>query len=352
MQKEPMTSISTSPLEQWNLLSSVVKARRDPLEEEKSQLNQGTHPAYLDEVKQAKARYEQELKENGELEEREAHRINAAYQQELDALEKEYESRISELVEVLWQELEDKKRHLDADIAALEIGRWDGGFGGANSSWAHPGAHSNSHHQWANAQAGQSLPGKKQLRRRDGANPSSVLASTAGPNADPTAGPAEKKGRKRSPGAGQHCPLITQTLLPAPLIAEDMEKIGLSGVDAAGSSALGANHINSFELYRSRSSGEGQRVTDEDWEQREPGKRVRKVTLEQGKLSCDGKTYHRGQNVFINSANTNGKYMQAIITQINEYVVQFRSSISGDTRTVTATKEDMESGRVLVKKRY
>jgi hypothetical protein len=71
------------------------------------------------------------------------------------------------LVEVLWQELEDKKRHLDADIAALEIGRWDGGFGGANSSWAHPGAHSNSHHQWANAQAGQSLPGKKQLRRFD-----------------------------------------------------------------------------------------------------------------------------------------------------------------------------------------
>jgi hypothetical protein len=48
---------------------SVVKARRDPLEEEKSQLNQGIHPAYLDEVKQAKARYEQELKENGELEE-------------------------------------------------------------------------------------------------------------------------------------------------------------------------------------------------------------------------------------------------------------------------------------------
>jgi len=44
--------------------------------------------------------------------------------------------------------------------------------------------------------------------------------------------------------------------------------------------------------------------------------------------------------------------MQALVMQVNELTVQFRSSIPGDTRTVTATKEDLESGRVLVKKRY
>lgn len=36
--------------------------------------------------------------------------------------------------------------------------------------------------------------------------------------------PIEKKGRKRSPGANQSCPLIAQTLLPSQAIAEDVEK--------------------------------------------------------------------------------------------------------------------------------
>lgn len=44
--------------------------------------------------------------------------------------------------------------------------------------------------------------------------------------------------------------------------------------------------------------------------------------------------------------------MQALVIQVNELTAQFRSSIPGDTRTVTATKEDLESGRVLIKKRY
>jgi hypothetical protein len=35
---------------------------------------------------------------------------------------------------------------------------------------------------------------------------------------------SEKKSRKRSPGASHICPLITQSLLPAQAIAEDVEK--------------------------------------------------------------------------------------------------------------------------------
>jgi hypothetical protein len=68
-------------------------------------------------------------------------------------------------VETLWIELEDKKRHLDTDVTALDISRWDGIFGSSDSNWS---AHaSQSGNQWISAQqiTAQGMLVKKQLRR-------------------------------------------------------------------------------------------------------------------------------------------------------------------------------------------
>ncbi|CAK5081695.1 unnamed protein product [Meloidogyne enterolobii] len=220
----------------------------------------------------------------------------------------------------------------------------------------------------------QGILGKKQLRRRPNevGNCSVNVSSVAAESSVSASVFSEKKGRKRSPGAAHICPLITQSLLSAQSIAEDVENwsSSKSSVINGASPLIGTelatcNNLDNFDEQRLGSTemrnvlgSDATTNADEiqhrrlDHENSRLKRHPRKVVLEFGKLSLDGKTYHRGQNVFIKSSNTGWKSMQALVMQVNELTVQFRSSIPGDTRTVTATKEDLESGRVLVKKRY
>jgi hypothetical protein len=123
------------------------------------------------------------------------------------------------------QELEEQRKQFDGESSALEITRWDGGFGGGSTNWNHQNAFNT---QWSNAQGGHGQPGKKQLRRRPNeilnTNISATTAGNASVDSNPVGGPAEKKSRKRSPGPSQTCPLITQTLLTNQAINEDIEK--------------------------------------------------------------------------------------------------------------------------------
>ncbi|GMT06995.1 hypothetical protein PENTCL1PPCAC_29169, partial [Pristionchus entomophagus] len=73
-----------------------------------------------------------------------------------------------------------------------------------------------------------------------------------------------------------------------------------------------------------------------------------KATIDNQKLIYESKSYPRGQPLFIQTEAY--PWFPVIILSMNEGWVQFRSSIPGDTRCVTATIEDLEAGRVLVSK--
>ncbi|GMT35393.1 hypothetical protein PFISCL1PPCAC_26690, partial [Pristionchus fissidentatus] len=73
-----------------------------------------------------------------------------------------------------------------------------------------------------------------------------------------------------------------------------------------------------------------------------------KVSLDNQKLTYEGKSYPRGQPLFIQTEAF--PWFSVIILSLNDGWVQFRSTIPGDTRCVTATIEDLEAGRVLVSK--
>nr|CAD2201450.1 unnamed protein product [Meloidogyne enterolobii] len=383
-----MSADYETSIKRWKLLDSLATSKRNPWEDEKQLLESGLHSQFVDGISQCRELCEQKLERIADIRNREVARAENTYKHEVDLLEKEYENRVSEVVENLWLELEEKKRQLDSDISSLDISRWDGSFGSSDSNWsAHAGQSSS---LWMNAQqiTSQGILGKKQLRRRPNevGNCSVNVSSVAAESSVSASVFSEKKGRKRSPGAANICPLITQSLLSAQAIAEDVEKLCPLTIDRNPSSSswssskssvingasplIGTelatcNNLDNFDEQRLGStemrSVIGSDVAtnaDEmqhrrlDHENSRLKRHPRKVVLEFGKLSLDGKTYHRGQNVFIKSSNTGWKSMQALVMQVNELTVQFRSSIPGDTRTVTATKEDLESGRVLVKKRY
>lgn len=347
-------------LQQWKLLSSLVKIKRDPLLLEEQQLVQETHPAFVNQIALCIDRYEREMKLIEMAEEHETARIEIAYDQQIKTLENEYKCRLNELTDILLHELEENKRQLDGEIIALEIARKDGGFNtganlvtGSNFSTAQI-------NQWSIQSGHQGITSKKQLRRRPNEITNNIASTSgAGSIADSNAigGIVEKKGRKRSPGAVQSCPLITQTLLPAQAIAEDVEKYCSSiNMEHNSSSSFSLRNVNSSRMVNdmntisnihNRIDGDDNENEDRDEQQQ----RLSKVHLEQGKLLCDGKTFLRGQTVFLKSTNT-GWFMPATVMQINELTVQFRSTIPGDTRTVTATKEDLECRRVIVRKRH
>ncbi|KAL7076473.1 hypothetical protein ACQ4LE_004513 [Meloidogyne hapla] len=381
-----MLTETETPIKRWKLLDSLATSKSNPWNDEKHLIESGLHSQFRDGISQCRERCDQKLERVEDMRKREIARVETTYKQEVDVLEKEYENRVSEIIETLWVELEEKKRQLDADISSLDISRWDGSFGNSDSNWsAHVSQNSNN---WMSAQqiTSQGMLAKKQLRRRPNEASNCSVSASVAITAESIVGSStysEKKGRKRSPGAPHICPLIT-SLLSAQAIAEDVEKLCPMAIDRHQSSSswtsskssvvnsaspgtelltgnnsdnfaekrLGATDVciltgsngttNADEIHHRRLIHENSRLK----------KHPRRVVLEFGKLSLDGKTYHRGQNVFIKSSNTGWKAMQALVMQVNELTIQFRSSIPGDTRTVTATKEDLESGRVLVKKRY
>ncbi|GMR62029.1 hypothetical protein PMAYCL1PPCAC_32224, partial [Pristionchus mayeri] len=73
-----------------------------------------------------------------------------------------------------------------------------------------------------------------------------------------------------------------------------------------------------------------------------------KCTIDNQKLIYESRSYPRGQPLYIQTEDF--PWFPVIILSMSEGWVQFRSSIPGDPRCVTATLEDLEAGRVLVSK--
>ncbi|XGW32739.1 hypothetical protein V3C99_017345 [Haemonchus contortus] len=74
-----------------------------------------------------------------------------------------------------------------------------------------------------------------------------------------------------------------------------------------------------------------------------------KVSLDNGKLIYEGKTYQRGQALVVQTENYGA--FAGMILSICEQYIQFRSTVPGDTRQVLATMDDLESGRVILRKK-
>ncbi|WKY16312.1 hypothetical protein Q1695_001188 [Nippostrongylus brasiliensis] len=74
-----------------------------------------------------------------------------------------------------------------------------------------------------------------------------------------------------------------------------------------------------------------------------------KVSLDNGKLIYEGKTYQRGQALVVQTENY-GAFAGMILSMCEQYI-QFRSTVPGDTRQVLATMDDLESGRVILRKK-
>uniref|UniRef100_A0A915MGV6 Uncharacterized protein n=1 Tax=Meloidogyne javanica TaxID=6303 RepID=A0A915MGV6_MELJA len=214
-----------TPVRRWKLLDSLATSKRNPWKDEKQLLESGLHSQFVDGISQCRELCEQKLERIADIRNREVARVETTYKHEVDLLEKEYENRVSEVVETLWLDLEEKKRQLDSDISSLDISRWDGSFGSSDSNWsAHAGQSSS---LWMSAQqiTSQGILGKKQLRRRPNevGNCSTNVSSVTAESGVSASVFSEKKGRKRSPSAAHICPLITQSLLSAQAIAEDVE---------------------------------------------------------------------------------------------------------------------------------
>ncbi|KAF8354274.1 hypothetical protein PRIPAC_95897 [Pristionchus pacificus] len=75
---------------------------------------------------------------------------------------------------------------------------------------------------------------------------------------------------------------------------------------------------------------------------------IYKAQIDNQKLTYEGRAYPRGQPLFIQTSAF--AWFPVMILSMSEGWIQFRSSIPGDTRCVTATIEDLEAGRVLVSK--
>uniref|UniRef100_A0A1I8AJR1 Spindle pole body component 110-like n=1 Tax=Steinernema glaseri TaxID=37863 RepID=A0A1I8AJR1_9BILA len=78
-------------------------------------------------------------------------------------------------------------------------------------------------------------------------------------------------------------------------------------------------------------------------------KRTKKVTIDNQKVSVDGKYFYKGQTLLVETKDY-GRF-SALLQNIVEKQVQMRSVMPGDTRMVTATQDDLERGRVVLRKR-
>ncbi|KAH7728172.1 sin3 histone deacetylase corepressor complex component SDS3 [Aphelenchoides avenae] len=263
-----------------DLLDEIAARKLGPLIAEEEDLKSGTHAQYLAGIEKLRQEYERDLEtiditeQASDSQNYEKDRIQKAYETEKAAIAAEYETRISELVETLYNECDEKKRLVEQEVNSLDIA--------SNTATA-----ANFYYCQAN---------KKTLRRR--ANEQSEVS--------------EKRPRKHSPQHIVH-------LLPDAVIAHDVKLIC---------------NKNPYSIALA--------ADDED--------RHRKVTVDSNRLICDGKTFHRGQNVMCETVNY-GKF-PAIIQSMCEQFVQLRSTVPGDTRQVTATKDDLECGRVVVRKKY
>ncbi|KAI6175279.1 hypothetical protein M3Y97_00671000 [Aphelenchoides bicaudatus] len=92
-----------------------------------------------------------------------------------------------------------------------------------------------------------------------------------------------------------------------------------------------------------------QSITPTDFDFHEVARPMRakhRVVLDRGRLVYDGKTFYRGQKLFVQT--TTYTRFPAIIFALADEYVHIRSRTPGDTREVYATIDDLRSGRVRI----
>ncbi|KAK5977790.1 Sds3 domain containing protein [Trichostrongylus colubriformis] len=268
--KDDSESPSTTPTLDVNAANATSppkptishEQRISELEKELQLVEAGTHPKFLEKLREFQQKQADELEMIDIMYEREKEAIERKYLMEHAAIQRELKEREDELVQTLLLELDDRIRFIEAEVAVLDV-------------------------------AGPACPtfsmNKKCLRRRPHDNPTPV---------------EKKKARAAAP------PIIH--LLPEHIIAEDVRLL------------VPPESIPSVVQHH-------------------------KVSLDNGKLIYEGKTYQRGQALVVQTENYGA--FAGMILSICEQYIQFRSTVPGDTRQVMATMDDLESGRVILRKK-
>uniref|UniRef100_A0A183CBX3 tRNA (guanine(10)-N(2))-methyltransferase TRMT11 n=1 Tax=Globodera pallida TaxID=36090 RepID=A0A183CBX3_GLOPA len=381
------------------IIMRLSRILRDPLERERQSLTEEKHSDYQKGLGLARQRSDRRFEQIRIEEMEEKTRVGREYEEGISLLEQEYEKKLKELEESFYKELEEQKKSLDNEINALDIAQPPLGNSkeplvSCVNHQHHQGGHGHQHPNAANALHPPPAPigGKKFLRSRlNEALPSSSSAdSVTNLGAvgsvglvDGGAGGVVKRRTQTKKGgfpfgflgmggsggafAGSvgsasggmsNSSLTIPYLLSGSAISEDVQLLGIDSTHH--------NHLKERSSLGSGlgqdggASGEGMTLSGNPWHSaggemadEEGGERAigpsgrhhRRVLLEQNKLILDGKTFHRFQNVYIELISS-GR-MPATIRSISEgRYAEFRSVITGDIRVITATKDDLESGRV------
>uniref|UniRef100_A0A914H111 tRNA (guanine(10)-N(2))-methyltransferase TRMT11 n=1 Tax=Globodera rostochiensis TaxID=31243 RepID=A0A914H111_GLORO len=381
------------------IIMRLSRILRDPLERERQSLAEGKHSEYQKGLGLARQRSDRRFEQIQIEEMEEKTRVGREYEEGISLLEQEYEKKLKELEESFYKELEEQKRSLDNEINALDIAQPPLGNNKepliSCVNHQHPqGGHGHQHPNAANAlhPPPATIGGKKFLRSRlNEALPSSSSADSltnlgavgSVGLVDGGAGGVVKRRTQTKKGgfpfgflgmggsggafAGSvgsasggmsNSSLTIPYLLSGSAISEDVQLLGIESTHhnhlkersslGGGLGQDGGTSGEGMALLGNPWHSAGGEMADEEAGERATGtsgRHHRRVLLEQNKLILDGKTFHRFQNVYIELISS-GR-MPATIRSISEgRYAEFRSVITGDIRVITATKDDLESGRV------
>ncbi|RCN53766.1 hypothetical protein ANCCAN_00260 [Ancylostoma caninum] len=258
----PNANFGSTSIAHLPKFAASTEQRIAELQEELRLVECGTHPKFLEKLREFQQKQADEMEMIEIMYEREKEEIERKFRLEHAAIQRELKEREDDLVQALLLEVDDRIRFIEAEVAVLDV-------------------------------AGPACPtfsmNKKCLRRRPHDTPTST----------------EKKKARTTAPAIIH-------LLPEHIIAEDVRLL------------VPAESIPSVVQHH-------------------------KVSLDNGKLIYEGKTYQRGQALVVQTENYGA--FAGMILSICEQYIQFRSTVPGDTRQVLATMDDLESGRVILRKK-
>ncbi|KAL3123183.1 hypothetical protein niasHT_010353 [Heterodera trifolii] len=371
-----MTSSARGNGSAFNLQKDTVIISRDALEK-------GEHPEIREGIAHARQWFDRRLEQIRIVETEEKGIICREYEEGVAQLEQEHAKKLKELEESFFKELDEQNRSLDSEVNALDIAILPLGNGEESLTNCATQLGQCQHHPnplSANHGITTAISGKKFLRSRqnDVIPSSSVGAESAlhlgAIGLTDSAGTAKRRTQTKKSGspfgflgfgrtegavggfAGaigggptiggtSTSSLMLPYLLSESEISEDVHSLGsdsanhchLAERSSAGGGGLSQDGAigDGVALSGIACHSTGGEMAEEEGGEKAAGasgRHHRRVLLEQNKLILDGKTFHRFQNVYIGNE---GRY------------VEFRSGIPGDTRTFTATKDDLESGRVF-----
>uniref|UniRef100_A0A1I7WLG3 SDS3 n=1 Tax=Heterorhabditis bacteriophora TaxID=37862 RepID=A0A1I7WLG3_HETBA len=102
-------------------LTSDSDQRIAELEKELALVDSGQHPKYLAKLKEFQRKQEDELEMIEIMYEREKEEIERKYQLEHEAIQKELAERQEELVQTMLQEVDERIRFIEAEVAVLDV---------------------------------------------------------------------------------------------------------------------------------------------------------------------------------------------------------------------------------------